>query len=235
MITAVLIVLMFIVLLIKMKNEADNNEILLYEKDLSGQEFWNKSFISEEEKNQMDDEQALDTSLEESEDFTQIPDEYFNQSKEAPATELSHIIDEVKGHEDEINKYNNLWKEILRVVPIHSKIALAFLDSDLGAFTPQFKTGFSNEDSVDLNLHQWLMKEYLLNGKSLLINGEAMTATPLKEIFSAEDYADIDSVFIVPFQKNNTLNAYDGIFIMACDTNISFSVVQEIKSLIFKG
>ena len=43
-----------------------------------------------------------------------------------PCHRASHIIDEVKGHEDEINKYNNLWKEILRVVPIHSKIALAF-------------------------------------------------------------------------------------------------------------
>lgn len=234
MITAVLIVLMFIVLLIKMKNEADNNEILLYEKDLSGQEFWNKSFISEEEKSSMDNEQALDTALEESEDFTQIPDEYFNQSKDAPATELSHIIDEVKGHEDEINKYNTLWKKILQITPENSKLALSFLDSDLGAFTPQFKTGFSSEDSVELNLHQWLIKEYLLNGKSLLINSDAMAATPLKEIFSAEDYADIDSVFVVPFQKSNTPDAYDGIFIMACETNIAFDVVQEIKSLIFK-
>lgn len=241
MITAALIVLMFVMLLIKMKNDSDASEILSYEGNYQGQEFWDRQFITEDEKQQMDEDQALDTPLgeeseseseSEDEEYMQIPEEYFNQNKEAPSTELSSLIGEVKGHEEEISRYNALWKKLHETAPGNPKMALSFLDSDSGQFVPHFKTGFSDENPVDLDESQWLMTEYLLKGKSLLINGDAMAATPLKAIFSPEDYTEMDSVLLIPFLKNGE---YDGVFVMASEENISFDRALKLKFLIQEG
>ena len=224
--TALVIIIMLFILLLKIKNDSYASKIRTYE---AGNEFWNKNFSEGDENEEYEEEE------EPSDESLEIPQKYYESpTKEKKDQELTTLIGEVNTHEETIQKYNSLWKNTSEILSNKTdyNMGIFLLDSDSNELTSHFVKNLFSEILPTFTMDQWVIKTYIERNLSLYVREHAMAATPVKEILNSDEYQMIESFFIAPLMQERKLK---GIFYIASSGFIDEKTIQEINSLIQLG
>jgi CRISPR/Cas system CMR-associated protein Cmr5 small subunit len=235
--TAAFVLIIFVMLMIKIKHESDLEQMREYEEE--GQtDFLHEQFatFSESEMEEVEEDYALGAPLEgEDEEYVkEVPESYYEKESERKKDrELSSIIGEVRGHEEKFQKYSSLWKNINQVIENKSyRMALNLYDPKNEDFIPHFQKNIPESAPLTVEKDNWIMQQYVLMGKALMVTSSALSAPPLKEIFNSEEYFDVNSCFIAPLRKDGEVR---GIFLLFAPEVLEEDTVREINSLINMG
>jgi len=235
---AVIVIVMFLMLLFKVKNDAvlrqmneygSGNEDFLERNAMTTYE--NEMEAHAEDINELAEEEEGD------EEYIEIPDEYFkkdNETVKKPNEDLTSLISEVKEHEDEVQKYNSLWKNIIGLVNAEpNRMILGLFNEETDELVPHFQKNIFPEFQINVEQKNWVIENFMLKGKALLVTQNAMLAKPIKDMFGAEYYTEVNSIFLAPvFDEEKNVK---GIFLLFSSEQLEENKIREINSLIRMG
>ncbi|PKL13236.1 MAG: hypothetical protein CVV50_03645, partial [Spirochaetae bacterium HGW-Spirochaetae-6] len=166
-------------------------------------------------------------------EYLQVPDEYFSHDKEFKKEkdhELTSLIGQVTGHEEEIQRYNSIWKNIGNFIQDPDLImSLNLFDAERNEYVPHFKKNVSDDLPTVVKSDNWILERYIYKGHALFISDEARKFTPLTDIFNPAEYVDVASALIAPLKTDGEIN---GIIIIASNDYLDESTIREVYNLI---
>ncbi len=232
------VIIMFIILLFRIKSEMDLEKIKDYGDH--GDVDWDENYVTPdieeinvEDTMDLEIPDVLETTAENDvEEHLEVPEQYYESAgeKETKDNELSGLINEVTDHEEEMQRYNSLWKNISSMINDNElRIMINIYDSENDEYLPHFKKNVYDESPITIKNDHWLVKEYVDQNNALLVPTEVNIIPKIEEIFQIDYYPDVSSFFVAPVKKSGD---YQAIIIVAADKPLDENLINDINNLI---